>query len=168
MMDLMTQLENSGFSTWVRESNSLLAYPMILFLHTVGMGLLAGVSGLVDLRILGLAPEIPVNAMERLQPVMWGGFALNALTGIILFCPDATVKSISPVFYTKLVFVAMAMFLSVSIKKNVFRDELADKRPMPMNSKVLALASLFCWLGAITAGRLLAYVGPSTTSAITK
>ena len=167
-MDLLTQLENSGFSTWVRESNSLLAYPMILFLHTVGMGLLAGVSGLVDLRILGLAPEIPINAVERLEPVMWGGFFLNAITGVILFCPDATVKAISPVFYTKLLFVAVAMILSVSIKKNVFRDELADKRPMPMNSKVLALASLFCWLGAITAGRLLAYVGPSTTSAVTK
>ena len=164
MMDLMTQLENSGFSTWVRESNSLLAYPLILFMHTVGMGLLAGVSGLIDLRILGLAPEIPMPAMGRLQPVMWAGFWINAITGVILFCPDATVKSISPVFYTKLVFVAIAMGLTVSIKKNVFRDPLAGKRPTPTNSKALALASLICWLGAITAGRLLAYVGPSTVS----
>jgi hypothetical protein len=163
MMDLLTQLENSGFSSWVRESNSLLAYPLILFLHTVGMGLLAGVSGLVDLRVLGLAPEIPLNAMERLQPVMWGGFWINSITGIILFCPDATVKSISPVFYTKLVFVAVAMVLTVKIKKTVFQDPLADKRPAP-NGKALALASLICWLGAITAGRLLAYVGPNTVS----
>ena|ERR1051326_8950165 len=164
MMDLMTQLENSGFSTWVRESNSLLAYPLVLFLHTVGMGLLAGVSGLVDLRVLGLAPEIPINAVERLQPIMWGGFWLNTITGIILFCPDATVKSISPVFYTKLVFVATAMVLTVKIKKTIFQDPLADKRPIAMNSKALALASLICWLGAITAGRLLAYVGPSTVT----
>ena len=164
MMDLLTQLENSGFSTWVRESNSLLAYPLVLFLHTVGMGLLAGISGLVDLRILGLAPEIPMDSMERLLPFMWGGFWLNTITGITLFCPDATVKAISPVFYTKMVFVALAMLLTVSIKKNVFRDPLVDKRPTPMNSKALALASLICWLGAITAGRLLAYVGPSTVS----
>jgi len=164
MMDLLTQLENSGFSTWVRESNSLLAYPLVLFLHTVGMGLLAGISGLVDLRILGLAPEIPMDSMERLLPIMWGGFWLNTITGITLFCPDATVKAISPVFYTKLVFVALAMLLTVSIKKNVFRDPLADKRPTSMNNKALALASIICWLGAITAGRLLAYVGPSTVS----
>jgi hypothetical protein len=164
MMDLMTQLENSGLSTWIRESNSLLAYPLILFLHTVGMGILAGVSGLVDLRILGLAPEIPMNSMGRLLPIMWGGFWLNAITGILLFCPDATIKSISPVFYTKLVFVAIAMTLTVSIKNHVIKDPLASKRPMPMNSKALALASIICWLGAITAGRLLAYVGPSTVS----
>jgi len=164
MMGLLTQLENSGFSTWVRESNSLLAYPLILFLHTLGMGLLAGTSGLVALRILGLAPEIPMDSMERLTPIMWGGFWLNTITGITLFCPDATIKAISPVFYTKMVFVALAMVLTVSIKKNVFRDPLVDKRPTPMNSKALALASLICWLGAITAGRLLAYVGPSTVS----
>lgn len=164
MMDLLTQLENSGFSTWVRESNSLLAYPFILFMHTIGMGLLAGVSGLIDLRILGLAPEIPINSVERLQPVMWAGFWINAVTGVILFCPDATVKSISPVFWTKLVFVAIAMVLTVQIKKHVFKDPLADKRPVTMNSRALAFASLICWLGAITAGRLLAYVGPNGVS----
>ena len=163
MMDLLMRLEESGFSTWVRESNSLLAYPLILFLHTVGMGVLAGVSGLIDLRILGLAPEIQLDSMERLLPIMWGGFWLNAITGAILFCPDATTKAVSVVFITKLVFVAVAMLLTVSIKKNVFSDPLASKRPASMNTKAVALASIICWLGAITAGRLLAYVGPSAT-----
>ncbi len=163
MMDLLMRLEESGFSTWVRESNSLLAYPLILFLHTVGMGVLAGVSGLIDLRILGLAPEIQMDSMEKLLPIMWGGFWLNAITGVILFCPDATTKAISAVFYTKLVFVAIAMVLAVSIKNNIFKDPLASKRPASMNTKAVALASIICWLGAITAGRLLAYVGPSAT-----
>src|SRR2546423_6070913 len=168
MMDLLKQLEECGFSTLVRESDSLLAYPAILFLHTVGMGLLAGVSGLVDLRILGLAPEIPVDSMQKLQPIMWGGFWLNAITGVILFCPDATVKAINPVFYTKLTFVAIAMILTVLIKKNIFQHPLATTRPIPIDSKALALGSLLCWLGAITAGRLLAYVGPTTVSTIGK
>ena len=163
MMDLLMRLEESGFSTWVRESNSLLAYPLILFLHTVGMAVLAGISGLIDLRVLGLAPEIQMESAERLLPVMWGGFWLNAITGIILFCPDATTKAVSVVFYTKLVFVAIGMLLAVSLKKNVFQDELASKRPPSMNTKAVALASIICWLGAITAGRLLAYVGPSAT-----
>jgi len=163
MMDLLMRLEESGFSTWVRESNSLLAYPLILFLHTVGMAVLAGVSGLIDLRIIGLAPEIQMGSMERLFPVIWGGFWINAITGAILFCPDATTKAVSVVFITKLVFVAVAMVLTVSLKKSVFSDPLASKRPASMNTKAVALASIICWLGAITAGRLLAYVGPSAT-----
>src|SRR5262245_2718115 len=99
MMDFLARLEESGFGTWVRESNSLLAYPAILFLHTLGMGLLAGISGLIDLRILGFASEIPLDSMQRYVPYMWGGFWLNAVTGVILFIPDATVKAVSPVFY---------------------------------------------------------------------
>jgi hypothetical protein len=31
---------------------------------------------------------------------------------------------------------------------------------LPGNAKRLAWLSLVCWLGAITAGRLLAYLGP--------
>ena len=164
MMDFLVRLEESGFGTWVRESNSLLAYPSILFLHTLGMGLLAGISGLIDLRILGLASEIPLEPMQRFLPYMWAGFWVNAVTGIALFIPDATTKSVNPVFFTKLVFVAIAMVLTSLIKTRVFRDPLVDKRPVPMNGKLLALASIICWLGAITAGRLLAYVGPGTIS----
>jgi hypothetical protein len=164
MMDVLVQLEESGIGTWVRESNSLLAYPSILFLHTLGMGLLAGVSGLIDLRILGVGSEIPLVSMEKFVPYMWAGFWLNAVTGIALFIPDATTKATSPVFYTKMGFVIAAMVLTSVIKSRVFRDPLVDKRPVPMNGRLLALASILCWLGAITAGRLLAYVGPGTAS----
>jgi len=165
MMDVLVQLEETGFGTWVRESNSLLAYPAILFLHTLGMALLAGVSGLIDLRILGVGAEIPLDSTEKLFPFMWAGFWLNLATGIALFIPDATTKAISPVFWTKLGFIVVAMVLTSLMKTRIFHDPLANKRPVPMNNRVLALASIFCWLGAITAGRLLAYVGPGTAAA---
>jgi hypothetical protein len=35
-----------------------------------------------------------------------------------------------------------------------------DKGPLPASVKGLAWLSLVCWVGAITAGRLLAYLGP--------
>jgi hypothetical protein len=44
--------------------------------------------------------------------------------------------------------------------KSVFADPNLDRGPLPSNAKLLAILSLFFWLGAITAGRLLAYVGP--------
>jgi hypothetical protein len=163
MMEFLTQLENSGFATWVRESNSLLAYPSVLFLHTVGMGFVAGISMLIDLRLLGCASEVALGDIKKVLPFMWAGFWVNLATGLVLFSLDATTKSVSPVFWTKLTFIAIAVGICL-VQRKAFRDPHLDKRPMDMNGKVLALASALCWLGAITAGRLLAYVGPGVVS----
>ena len=46
------------------------------------------------------------------------------------------------------------------MRKKVFRDPNLDNGPVPDSIKHLAWLSLICWIGAITAGRLLAYLGP--------
>ncbi len=69
-------LEATTLSTWVRESSSVLAFPSILSLHTVGMGLVAGLNAAIALRILGFAPQVPFAEMQRFLPVMWFGFWL--------------------------------------------------------------------------------------------
>jgi hypothetical protein len=163
MMELLRAIEESGFATWVRESNSLLAYPSVLFFHTVGMTFVAGLSSLIDLRILGFADEVPLGDMRKFLPYMWAGFAVNAATGLILFALDATTKIISPVFFTKLGFIALALVICV-LQRKLFKDPLAGKRPVETNTRLLALASIACWIGAITAGRLLAYIGPGVVS----
>ena len=163
MMQLLTQLEQNGFSTWVRESNSLLAYPSVLFLHTMGMGFVAGISALIDLRLLGLASEVPLGGIRRVLPFMWAGFWLNLVTGLVLFMLDATTKAINPVFYTKLLLIAVAVTICV-VQRKIFQDPLVDKKPMDTNGRLLAFVSIMCWAGAITAGRLLAYVGPGVVS----
>src|SRR5437879_3426176 len=68
MMDFLKGLEESGLGTWVRQSNSLFAFPGILFCHTLGMALVAGTSTLISMRILGIAPEVPMQALDRLYP----------------------------------------------------------------------------------------------------
>jgi hypothetical protein len=166
MMDFFKALEESGFGTWVRTSDSLFAFPGILFCHTLGMALIAGVSGLISMRILGVASTFPLEAMDRLFPYMWAGFCLNALSGVMLFIPEASTKGISPVFYTKLAFIALALVLMNMIRSRVLRNPAMAKAPLGMNVKILAWAALLCWIGAITSGRLLAYVGPGTDSAL--
>ena len=163
MMELLVRLEESGFATWVRESNSLFAYPGVLFFHTLGMAFVAGISGLIDLRILGFADEMPLGDMRKFLPYMWAGFAVNAATGLVLFALDATTKSISPVFYTKLAFIGVALAICL-IQRKIFRDPHVQKRPIDANTRILAIVSIICWMGAITAGRLLAYLGPGVVS----
>ena len=160
MMDFLLRIEQSGFSTWVRESPSVWAFPTVLLLHTIGMGLVVGVNAGINLRILGLAPALPLKPMERFFPVLWAGFWVNAITGTILLAADATTKLRNPDFYVKMAFIALALVNLKMIRNRVLQDPLIDKRPPSANARLLAITSLIFWLGAIVAGRLMAYVGP--------
>ena len=159
-MDFIKSIEQSGFCQWVRQSESIFAFSGVLLLHTIGMGFVVGLNACMDLRILGFAPALRLAAMEKFFPVLWFGFWLNAITGTILLGVDATAKLTNVDFYVKMAFIALAVINLRMLKTQVFRDPLIDKVPPSNRAKFLALTSLIFWLGAITAGRLLAYIGP--------
>lgn len=159
-MEFLQWLENTGFSTWVRESPRIWAFPVILLIHTIGMALCVGVSAGINLRILGIAPGLRLAPLGRLFPILWLGFWMNAITGTILVMQDATNKLLNIDFYTKMVFIALALVVLRMIKTRVFLNPQLDDSAINSNAKVLAGLSLLFWVGAITCGRLLAYVGP--------
>jgi hypothetical protein len=150
-------IENLGISTWVRESPSKLAYPTVLWLHVMGMGVVAGLGAMISLRLLGVSPKIPVRPLERLYPLIWFGFWVNAVTGTALLMASASKRMVDPVFYTKMVFIFAGVAVLQLTRKKVFRN-LGPDGVLPGNAKAFAWAGLICWLGAITAGRLLAYL----------
>jgi hypothetical protein len=159
VLDFLMWLEHNGFSTWVHESTSLFSFPGILLLHTIGMALVVGIAAAIDLRILGFAPAMPIAPMERFLPVLWVGFWINTVTGGVLFAVSATKRATQLDFLIKMLFIALAVMTVRMIKKRVFRDPGIDAGPLSIQVKVLAGASLVFWVGAIVAGRLLAYVG---------
>ena len=160
MMAFFGWLETQSFSVWVRESGSLWAFPMFLFSHTLGMSIVAGGASIISFALLGLWPKTPIKPLERLYPIMWWAFWLNAFTGVSLFCADATTRAENWDFWVKLVFVAAGVYLMVRTRKQVFHNPKLDNGPVWPEAKMLAWASLVCWFGAICAGRLIAYVGP--------
>jgi hypothetical protein len=165
-MDFLLRIEESGFCQWVREADSLFAFPGILLLHTIGMGLVVGINTTFDLRILGFAPAVRLRAFQKFFPVMWIGFWINAITGTILLAVNATKLSHNPDFYIKLAFIALAVINVQMLKKQVFNSPLPDgtaseEAALSTRARILAMTSMFFWIGAITSGRLLAYVGKS-------
>jgi hypothetical protein len=112
----------------------------------------------IDLRILGLAPALPLAPMVRLFPTMWAAFVVAAASGTALLIADATTKLAQPVFWVKLLFVALAVVNLQMIRTRVFGDPLLDQRPMTSNARMLAFSSLILWIAATIAGRLIAYV----------
>lgn len=159
-MNFLAWIESWAFCTWVRESGSVWSEPMLLFAHTCGMALIAGVSATIDLAFLGFWPKISLRPLEKLYPVIWTGFWVNAVTGTILVLADATTKIPSGVFWIKMAFVFAGVWLLMIMRKRVFGAPELANGVLPPNARLLAVASLICWLGAIEAGRLLAYLGP--------
>jgi len=158
--DFLTSLEQWQFSKWLLGSNSIFAYPAFLFMHTVGMAMVAGINAAIDLRLLGLAPGVPIKPLERLYPIMWWGFGVNLVTGTALVIADASTKLTNWDFYVKMVFVFGGVAVLRVMRDRVFGYAALDQAPLPAGAKPLAWISLACWVGAVTSGRLLAYVGP--------
>jgi hypothetical protein len=145
-------LEHTDLSLWVR-GESLLAFPTILSVHTIGMGFLAGTSAAIALRMLGVAKGVPLPALVKFYPVLWLAFAANAASGVLLFAGYPYKAASNPVFYVKLALIAAGLVLAVRIRDRV----LLVPSPDPRLTARLASLSLAAWGGAILAGRLLAY-----------
>jgi len=163
MESLFTLLEQSSLPAWIREGGTLTGYPLVLFLHTLGLSVLVGLSAAMDFRLLGFAPGIPLRALARTYPVMWAGFALNATTGALLFAADATRHFSNPAFFVKLAGVALAIVCVVLLRNTAFQNIVAHAGPVDEGRvdtrvKVLAAVSLAAWFVAIGAARLMAYI----------
>jgi hypothetical protein len=157
MLDtLLKALQESAFANWVQQS----AYPIVITFHSIGLATLVGLLVVIDLRVLGFAKALPLPALRRLMTVVWIGFWVNAVSGVMLFTIDAKKDFYSGLFRTKLSAIAVGLILGSIIKSKVlsapsaFESATADTTS---GAKVLASVSLLCWIGAIISGRLLAY-----------
>ena len=151
-------LESTALSQWVVGSPTLFAFPGILVLHAIGMGFAVGVSIAVDFRALGAGAGVPMADMRKFMPVFWGGFWLNAVSGALLLIGYPTKALTNPVFYLKLMLIAAGVLLLRRILRLALStDGVAAQASPPSALKWMAMLSLLCWTGSITAGRLLAY-----------
>lgn len=158
MHQFLVSLENLAFSQWVKDAPTIWAFPTILIVHTLGMSIVAGVSAIISLVVLGFWPAVPIKPFARAFPLLWFGFGINAVSGSMMLIADATTKLTSLDFYIKMAFVFAGLYVLIRMRRQVFKDPQLDKAPVSGHAKLLAWASLACWFGAITAGRLLAYV----------
>lgn len=159
MHEWLVWLESTPVSTWVRESGSLWAYPMVLTAHTVGMSLLVGASAVIDLRLLGVAPRVPFGPLAVVFRALWTGAAISLISGLLLFGADASTKGATTVFFVKLAFIAGGLVVAWRLTR-VFAGSHPDLEASPGRTRVLAGLSLLFWAAAITAGRFMAYLTP--------
>jgi hypothetical protein len=160
-MSVLLWLSNTPAAVWARETDSVWGYPTILFLHTLGLGILVGLTTAVDFRVLGFAERLPLAPLDRFFRLIWVGFWINAISGagLLIITPS---KLVNPAFFFKMAFIAAGVVDLWWLRREAFGASADGRREgVTSRAKLLAASSLAFWAGAITAGRLMAYVGSS-------
>jgi hypothetical protein len=158
-MGVLVWLESLPLSVWVHESPSVWAQPTVLTLHTMGMGVLVGACWVLDLRLLGISRTIPLSAFRWVFRAVAVGLIVNVVTGVLLFAQRATSLGTAIPFLIKIGLVIASAATLVPIRSYVLRSD-PEQREVSGRVRLLAVASILAWSGAITAGRLLAYLVP--------
>ena len=155
-MSVFQRLQQSAFTDWFLGSPSIWAYPTVLTLHTVGMAILVGASFVINLRVLQGSGLIPLHRLQPLYRFIWIGFAINLVSGLILFVTEAADRIVDPVFGVKMASIAVALALGSVVKHRAI-DPPGAPPVASVQTRSLAAASLGMWTVAIVAGRLMAY-----------
>jgi hypothetical protein len=173
-MGVLVWLESLPIAVWVRESPSVWAQPTVLTLHTMGMAVLVGATWVLDLRLLGIIRNVPLSAFRWVFRAVAVGLIVNLTTGVLLFLQRATDWGTAIPFLIKMCLVIASVATLVPLRSLVFRSDREQRPstaarhvPSPVeggevsgSARLLALASILAWCGAVTAGRLLAYLVP--------
>jgi hypothetical protein len=124
------------------------------------MAVLVGASWVLDLRLL-INRRGPLSAYRWVFPVLAIGLFVNVVTGAMLFMKRATVWGTAIPFFVKMSFVIASVATLLPLRSHVLSND-ADNEDNEVGGKLrlLAIASILAWTGAVTAGRLLAYLVP--------
>ena len=158
-MGVLVWLESHPLAVWVHESPSVWAQPTVLTLHTMGMAVLVGASWVLDLRLLGISGHVPLSAFRWVFRAVSVGLIVNFSTGVLLFAQRATSLGTAIPFLIKMGLVVASVATLVPMRSHVFQSD-AEPREVSGSARLLAIASILAWTGAITTGRLLAYLVP--------
>lgn len=155
-MGFFIWLEQTGLAEWVR--SSVPGYPLMIASHAIGMGVMVGLAIVLDLRLVGRFNALPYSAVQRFMGVAWLGFGLNFLSGLGLFAAQAVQYLTDWVFLTKLGLVMLGAITAAYLQGAVGRDADGWGLAAPAGVRLVAVASIIFWVGAIIMGRLTAYL----------
>jgi len=156
----MAWLQGSALGHAMRESG-VWTYGIVNLIHILGVASLFGAVLVLDLRLLGFWRSISLAAITTpTVPIATTGFCVAATSGLGLLATKATEYVGNPFIYIK--FSAIVLGLLNVIILNFLSAWKTHKMRALSTREQSQLAtvggiSLFCWLTAITAGRMIGY-----------
>jgi len=135
-------------------------WAFMMDLHFIGLALLIGTVGILNLRMLGFAKPLPIAPLHRLMPWAMAGFGMNTVTGILAFIGMPNYYTFDVAFWLKMLALLLlglnaAAFYLTDAFPSV--EHLGPGEDAPPFAKVMAATSLVLWFAVIALGR---YIQP--------
>jgi uncharacterized membrane protein YidH (DUF202 family) len=136
------------YSRWI--------WPLVETAHFLGLILIVGSVGLLNLRVLGFFRQLPVSSLQRLLP--WGivGLVVNVITGFLFFIGMPFFYVFNTIFQAKILFILLAggnlglFYCTGAIRK---LEPVDSGQEAPVFHKLVALSSLVLWIVVVVIGR---------------
>ena len=158
-----------AFSKWLEATpvgasvrQSLWLFPAIETVHLLGMAALLGTIGTFDLRLAGilLRGDAISTVGRRLLPWAWLAFALQVITGGLLFSSEASRMLVNPAFRLKMLLIVLAGVHALAFQLLMRKKTSAweSKSPPPAAARIAGVTSLLLWIGVVAAGRWIGFI----------
>ncbi|MGE0592134.1 MAG: hypothetical protein AB7G23_12215 [Vicinamibacterales bacterium] len=141
------------------QSQAVWLWPLSETLHFIGLTLLIGATGLLDLRLLGFMKAVPIATIRQFMPLALIGFAINLVTGTLFFLTFPPQYAVSWAWWGKMAFLLVAglnaMFFETTQGARVL--SLGAGKDTPATFKIVGAVSLLAWFAVLYFGRMLPY-----------
>ncbi len=159
LMPFAQWLHATPASNWINSSRWL--WPLCESLHFMGLSLLIGITGFLDLRLMGFFRRVPVAAARDLMPFALIGFGLNVATGLVFLIGLPEQYFANRVWWFKVGFLVLAGlnagFYETRLSATVLALEPSGE--LPRAAKLVGFVSLVSWFAVLYCGRMLAFIG---------
>lgn len=148
-------LKDTSFATTIREDGTL--FPWIESIHVLGVTVVIGTIGLIELRLLGVSStHRPVSrVLKDALPVTWAAFAVSVISGFLLFASNAPTYAYNTFFLIKAALLLAAGLNAFGfhavIERSIAKWDSASRTPIP--ARIAGVFSLVAWIGVVICGR---------------
>lgn len=159
MLEFAAWLSETGLSRFIQ--HELWVIPSLQSVHILAIAALFSSMLFINLRLIGKADagQTLAATTSRFMPWIWIGFAVLAVTGILLVVGEPRRELVSAPFWIKMGLILVGLTATLWLARSVARDPDRWDRPEEAGrARLYALCTLIVWIGVITAGRLIAYV----------
>jgi hypothetical protein len=141
--------------------NATWVVPVSQSIHIVSLSVLFASAMMINLRLLGVGARgrSVSTLVETLVPWMWRALLLCLVTGLLQTFTEPVRQFITPIFWWKMLLIALMAVLTAWLRRRVHRDAATWNGPdRPKSAAAFAVVSTIAWLTIAAFGRFIGYV----------